>query len=50
MAPGLAVIQGTIVPTGTLRRIDWVLPETLPFGDATIKPLRGGETLRWRVN
>jgi hypothetical protein len=23
------------------------LPETLPFGDADIKPLCGGETLAW---
>jgi dihydroorotase len=33
----------------TLMREDWTVPETLPFGDATIKPLRGGETLRWRL-
>jgi dihydroorotase len=33
----------------TLRRESWVLPEALAFGDATIKPLRGGETLRWRL-
>jgi dihydroorotase len=33
----------------TLRREAWTLPETLPFGDATIKPLRGGETLHWRL-
>jgi dihydroorotase len=33
----------------TLQRQDWQLPETLPFGDATIKPLRGGETLRWKL-
>lgn len=33
----------------TLQRQDWQLPETLPFGDATIKPLRGGDTLRWKL-
>ncbi len=33
----------------TLRREPWVLPETLPFGDALIKPLRAGETLNWRL-
>ncbi len=33
----------------TLRRQDWVLPETLPFGDALIKPLRAGETLHWKL-
>ena len=26
-----------------------VVPEELPFGEAVIKPLRGGETLRWRM-
>ena len=36
--------------TGTvkLQRGDWQLPESLPFGDARLKPLRGGETLAWR--
>jgi len=35
--------------TVTLRREPWTLPETLPFGDAQIKPLRAGETLNWRM-
>ena len=35
--------------TVTLRRQPWTLPETLPFGDALIKPLRGGETLNWKL-
>jgi dihydroorotase len=33
----------------TLRRERWTLPETLPFGEAELKPLRGGETLAWRL-
>jgi len=33
----------------TLRREAWTLPETVPFGDALLKPLRGGETLPWRL-
>jgi len=33
----------------TLARQAWTLPETLPFGDAAIKPLCGGETLAWRM-
>ncbi len=33
----------------TLRREPWLVPETLPFGDAQLKPLRGGETLPWRL-
>jgi dihydroorotase len=32
-----------------LQRQPWTLPEALPFGDATIKPLRAGETLNWRL-
>jgi dihydroorotase len=33
----------------TLRREPWLVPETLPFADAQLKPLRGGETLAWRL-
>jgi dihydroorotase len=33
----------------TLRRETWTLPESLPFGEARLKPLRGGETLSWRL-
>ena len=33
----------------TLRREAWTLPEALPFGEAQLKPLRGGETLAWRL-
>jgi dihydroorotase len=32
----------------TLRRTPWTVPETVPFGDAQLKPLRGGETLAWQ--
>jgi dihydroorotase len=35
--------------TVTLRREPWQLPESVPFGDAILKPLRGGETLNWRL-
>jgi dihydroorotase len=42
---GLPRNQGHV----TLLRAPWTLPEALPFGDATIKPLRGGETLSWRL-
>jgi dihydroorotase len=31
------------------EREPWTLPETLPFGDAVIKPLRAGETLNWKL-
>ncbi len=41
---GLPRNTGTV----TLRRHAWTLPETLPFGDATLKPLRGGESLAWQ--
>ncbi len=33
----------------TLKKEAWQLPETVPFGEAELKPLRGGETLPWRV-
>ena len=33
----------------TLVREPRALPETLPFGQAVIKPLRGGETLNWSL-
>ena len=33
----------------TLQRAPLVVPETLPFGEAELKPLRGGETLAWRL-
>jgi len=32
-----------------LRREPWTLPESVPFGEAQLKPLRGGETLNWRL-
>jgi dihydroorotase len=32
----------------TLKREPWTLPESVPFGEATLKPLRGGETLNWK--
>jgi dihydroorotase len=33
----------------TLKRQAWTLPESVPFGDAVLKPLRGGETLNWKM-
>jgi dihydroorotase len=42
---GLPRNRGTI----TLQRENWTLPESLPFGEASLKPLRGGETLAWRL-
>jgi dihydroorotase len=35
--------------TVTLQRETWTLPESLAFGDAELKPLRGGETLAWKL-
>ncbi len=42
---GLPRNTGTV----TLKRESWTLPETLPYGEAQLKPLRGGETLAWRL-
>ena len=41
---GLPRNRGTV----TLRRQAWVPPASLPFGEATLKPLRGGESLPWK--
>ena len=32
----------------TLRRETWTPPESYPFGEAQLKPLRSGESLAWR--
>ena len=42
---GLPRNTGTV----TLRRQAWSVPEALPFGEATLKPLRAGETLAWKL-
>ena len=36
--------------TVTLLREAWTAPESYPFGEAQLKPLRGGEPLAWRMN
>jgi dihydroorotase len=33
----------------TLKREPWTLPESVPFGETILKPLRGGETLNWKL-
>ncbi|KRI01718.1 dihydroorotase [Curvibacter sp. PAE-UM] len=33
----------------TLRRESWTPPESFPFGEAELKPLRSGEALPWRL-
>jgi dihydroorotase len=33
----------------TLQKQSWALPESLPFGHAELKPLRGGEQLAWKM-
>ena len=43
---GLPRNAGSVI----LRREPWTLPDMLPFGDATLKPLRGGEVLPWRMS
>ncbi|NPC56045.1 dihydroorotase [Caenimonas soli] len=42
---GLPRNTGTI----TLRRESWTVPENFAFGEAQLKPLRGGETLAWKL-
>jgi dihydroorotase len=36
------------VDTVTLVKNPWVVPEDIPFGDATLKPLRGGQEIHWQ--
>ena len=33
----------------TLRRESWTVPEAVPFGEAELKPLRGGEQVHWKL-
>ena len=33
----------------TLRKQAWTVPETVPFGETVLKPLRGGDTMAWRI-
>ncbi|MGI2027002.1 dihydroorotase [Endozoicomonas acroporae] len=35
--------------TITLMKEDWVMPESIAFGDNRVKPLRAGETVSWRL-
>ena len=42
---GLAANRDTI----TLVREPWTVPAELRFGDATLIPLRAGETVRWKL-
>ncbi len=42
---GLPRNSGTI----TLQRESWTTPESFRFGEADLKPLRGGEALPWRL-
>ncbi|MBO9484485.1 dihydroorotase [Salinisphaera sp. G21_0] len=35
--------------TITLVKEDWVMPESIAFGDNRVKPLRAGETVSWRL-
>jgi dihydroorotase len=42
---GLPRNTGTI----TLRRESWTVPESFPYGEAQLKPLRGGEAMAWKL-
>lgn len=33
-----------------LQRAAWTVPNELPFGEATLVPMRAGETMTWRVS
>jgi dihydroorotase len=42
---GLPRNTGTV----TLTKSSWMVPESIPFGETELKPLRGGDTLAWRL-
>jgi dihydroorotase len=42
---GLPRNSGTV----TLQRQTWTVPESVAFGEASLKPLRGGEELHWQL-
>ncbi|MGF1772893.1 dihydroorotase [Vibrio wakamikoensis] len=35
--------------TITLEKAEWNVPETMPFGSDIVVPIRGGETVSWKV-
>ncbi|MFH0262672.1 dihydroorotase [Vibrio barjaei] len=35
--------------TITLEKSEWNVPETMPFGNDIVVPIRGGETVNWQV-
>ncbi|MBF9003185.1 dihydroorotase [Vibrio nitrifigilis] len=35
--------------TVTLTKESWIAPETMPFGKKVVVPIRGGETIQWKV-
>ena len=35
--------------TISLRKSTWTVPESLPLGEATVKPLRAGECMAWQM-
>ncbi len=42
---GLAPNSGTI----TLRRETWTVPQSYAYGEAQLKPLGAGDTMRWKL-
>ena len=32
----------------TLKRESWIIPDSVPFGDTSVVPLAGGETIEWK--
>lgn len=33
----------------TLQKTDWLVPETLEFGDSSLVPMRAGESVHWKL-
>ena len=33
----------------TLKREEWTLPDSIPFGNSVVVPLRAGTTMQWKL-
>lgn len=33
----------------TLQKQEWTMPESFPYAEAELKPLRGGEVMQWKI-
>ncbi len=34
----------------TIRKLDWTVPDSVPFGDETLIPFKAGQTISWKLD